>query len=361
MFNFLKNFIKYPSTKYAYHRDAVVIACYFNPQKSIYRKKNFDIWYDTIKHLNHRIIECVIGDSQPELSENQNISRIYTSNLLWHKETLLNEIIDNLPNDYEYVFWLDTDVIFSNKNWLVDGVTALRYATLIQPFEYCVHLDRDQVVPAFDIDNAISDYMSGHRHPMLWRSFCANCDNNPIDAQSDDYNTHGHVGFAWGARREIFNQIDLYDRALIGGADHIIAHAGVGQIGCQCISKSFTDQLDDVNKWSREFYEVIQGNVSYVSGNLYHLWHGDIQRRQYLKRVQEFTPMSKDISDRDQSGLYVTNDPSVIDYMTDYFMFREVTDVPADQPTEISDQHFGGGEFGGSGAGADWSNSETFS
>ena len=39
---------------------SVVIACYFNPQNNPYRRKAFNLFYDKIKHLNHRIIECVI-------------------------------------------------------------------------------------------------------------------------------------------------------------------------------------------------------------------------------------------------------------------------------------------------------------
>lgn len=106
--------------------------------------KAFNIFYDKIKHLNHRIIECVIGDAQPELPENANIQRVYTKNLLWHKESLLNKIIAGLPPKFEYVFWADADVIFENDEWLTKGVEELQNYNIIQPFEYCVHLERDQ-------------------------------------------------------------------------------------------------------------------------------------------------------------------------------------------------------------------------
>ena len=43
---------------YSYHKDAWIIACYFNPMKNAYRKKAFEIWYNSIKHLNHLIVEC---------------------------------------------------------------------------------------------------------------------------------------------------------------------------------------------------------------------------------------------------------------------------------------------------------------
>ena len=101
--------------------------------------------------------------------------------------------------------------------------------------------------------------------------------------QDQNYNNHGHVGFAWGARREVLEAVPLFDRALIGGADHIIAHAAAGQIPHPCIAKSFTDNLEEVMAWSHQFYRVTQGKIGYVKGDLYHLWHGDINKRQYLK------------------------------------------------------------------------------
>ena len=44
-------------------------------------------------------------------------------------------------------------------------------------------------------------------------------------AESLWFDIHGHTGFAWGARREVLDQVPLFDRAIVGTADHIIAHA----------------------------------------------------------------------------------------------------------------------------------------
>ena len=108
----LKNTFLYYN-KYKTNSEAVIIACYFNPQKNPYRLIAFREWYNSIKHLNHRIIECVIGDSLPELNvefSSPYITTIKTKDYLWHKETLLNNIVLNLPAKFKYVFWIDTDV-----------------------------------------------------------------------------------------------------------------------------------------------------------------------------------------------------------------------------------------------------------
>jgi len=321
----LKNTFLY-SNKYKTDSEAVVIACYFNPQGNPYRLFAFNKFYDSIKHLNHRIIECVIGDAEAELPQTEFITRIHTPNLLWHKESLLNKIISELPKKYKYVFWLDTDVIFTNKNWLVEGVESLQTNNILQPFEYCVHLDQDQTKPSFNTRlerERVGDPKT--RHPKMWRSFCANHNTSAELSCDVNYDKHGHVGFAWGARREILDIMPLYDKALIGGADHIIAHAAAGQIGHSCITKSFTDDIDAVNEWSKLFYSVANGKIGYVKGDLYHIWHGALEKRQYLKRIQDFTSTAKNITERDENGLHVTVNGDD-EYVKQYFDHREDTD-----------------------------------
>lgn len=389
MIQFLKKIFGI-TTKYKSHSEAVVISCFFNPQNSPYRLKAFNRFFESIQSVNHCIIECVIGDAKPQLPENENIKRVYTENLLWHKEALLNKIISEyLPNQYKYIFWVDADILFTNPNWIIEGVEVLQIENIIQPFEYCIHLERDESEPSFAVEKFRSRvFDEKYVNRRIWRSFSANYKTASLTkSQNDIYNIHGHVGFAWGARREILERIPLYDRALIGGADHIIAHAATGQIPHSCITKSFTDNLDEVLKWSKRFYKLIQGKVGYVSGDLYHIWHGDIDKRQYLKRIQDFTAKTKQIVHKDQNGLYITLSGDD-EYMKKYFKHREVSGdniyltsmgmsymdpsssdssfdeaVIADSvlkdwnESNQTPSDFGGGESGGAGAGGTWENS----
>lgn len=310
--------------KYKIHPDAVIITCFYNPKNSPYRLRAFNAFYETIKHMNHRVIECVIGDVGAQLTPNENITTIHTTSLLWHKEALLNLIIKDLPEKFKYVFWVDADVLFSNKNWLIEGVEQLKTHNIIQPFEYCIHLDK------FDFDIPVDhekykDIMLPNKiNNKVWRSFSANYADN-INWNSKDYSTHGHVGFAWAARREILDSIELYDHALVGGADHIIAHAAAGQIGFDCITKAFGENIEEINRWSERFHSLVKGKISYVSGGLFHIWHGDIADRQYFKRIKEFTPKNKSITSKDSNGLYVVN-TGEDRYVDEYFNKREVTD-----------------------------------
>ncbi len=319
----LKNIFLYFG-KYKSHSEAVIVACYYNPTNNPYRLLAFNKFYESIKHLNHRIVECVIGDSEPQLPQTEFISRVSTNTTLWHKESLLNSLVKNLPSNFKYVFWIDADVIFTNRNWMVDAVNELQPSKnrMVQLFEYCIHLDQDEFEPSFNVEAERMDVsIPKLRHPKLWRSFGANYATTNY-SDNENYDTHGHVGFAWGARRSVLDAMPLYDKALIGGADHIMAHAAAGHINHKCICKSFTDDIDAVNEWSEQFRRVVGERIGYVKGDLYHIWHGDVSKRQYLKRIQDFTSTAKEITEKDENGLYVTDKD---EYVKQYMQHRENT------------------------------------
>ena len=352
MFDSIKNAI-FNRNRYKTSSEAVIVSCFLNPQKSPYRLLAFQKWYHSIKHLNHRIVECVIGDAEPQLPDSPYITRIHSDSVLWHKESLINNIVKQLPDQFKYVFWVDADVLFTNQNWLVEGVEQLKKVKIIQPFEYCVHLERNQIRPRFDMDEARENVLFAKTKGFkpkpkpndrrIWRSFCSNIarHNEFIshagpDCNSENYDEHGHVGFAWGARRELLEACPLFDHALVGGADHIVAHAAAGHIPHKCIANGFGDNIDEVIAWSKQFYAEIcrgYGNrpspdsvIGYVPGDLYHIWHGDIASRQYLKRVKEFTHESKGIKERDKNGLHKVS-KGQDRYVRRYFQQREVDQI----------------------------------
>lgn len=313
--------------RYRTQHQAVILACFYNPQRSPYRLLAFQHWYASIRHLPHRIIECTIGtDTEPQrqrqLPASPWMTHVHTQGLLWHKETLLNRLIAALPDTYRYVFWLDTDVLFTNQHWLPEAVEVLQDATILQPFGYCIHLARHDLTPVFDVEDARRHCsFQARRHPAMWRSFAANAATTGLSG-SPHYDVHGHVGFAWGARREVLEAVPLYDKALMGGADHLMAHAAAGHIPHPCIAQAFPDVTQEVEAWSRTFYAATQGKVGYVPGDLYHLWHGDVAKRQYLARIKQFAPYQRTLTERDAEGFWDV--PDAEDMVEDYFATREV-------------------------------------
>ncbi len=332
---FLRNLFQ-NNKRYRIHHQAVIISCFYNPQNNPYRLLAFQKWYRSIRHMPHRIIECLIGpNAKSQLPKSPNITQVHTDSLLWHKETLLNKIVRELPPEYKYVFWVDTDILFTNPDWLKDGVKALQTnANIVQPFEYCIHLKRNQLKPDFDVDHHRPNCGNSLRHPQVWRSFAAVYDTARKQyshhklAQEHNYDKHGHTGFAWGTRRSILENCPLYEKCFVGGGDHIIAHAAVGQIPHTCISTAFADNIESIKTWSREFFHQTIGQIGFVPGDLHHIWHGDIKARNYFQAVKTFTETAKEIENKDQHGLYIAGNKN--QYIKKHYARREARQVVND-------------------------------
>lgn len=314
--------------RYRVHKDAVIIACFYNPQCNPYRLIAFQKWYRSIRHLPHRIIECLIGDAKSQLPKSPNITQVYTDSMLWHKEALLNKIVRELPSEFKYVFWLDADVLFTNLNWITDSVKQLQNNAIVQPFSYCIHLKKNELKPDFNVEvyrgtstNAIG------RHPQMWKGFGAVHVEKAAQARSDNYEHHGHVGFAWGARREILEMCPLYDKGLVGGGDHIIAHAAVGHIPHGCIRRAFGDDIEAVEHWSHKFHAATNGKLGAVEGDLYHIWHGDVKARDYFNVVKSYTGTAAKVHVKDHNGLYVATSKEQDEYVKKHYARREARNL----------------------------------
>jgi hypothetical protein len=134
---------------YRSHDDAVIIASYFNPSNSEYRRKAFLKFHESIKNCNYRLIEAGFNDQKFLLPEGPYVKHVRTSILLWHKESLLNIVIRSLPSHFKYVFWLDGDISFTNRNWIIESVEKLQSNfAILQPFEYVIHLDQNEIYPS---------------------------------------------------------------------------------------------------------------------------------------------------------------------------------------------------------------------
>lgn len=367
MIDTIKNLYFKNKGKYTTNSDAVIIACYYNPQRNDYRKKAFDLWYESVKHLNVRIIEATLKDVPYELDSKIVSKQVVLDEWLWYKEYLLNLLIKDLPKKYKYVFWLDTDIIFKNKNWLVESCEQLKKYKVVQPFTYCTHLDKHDytgestILSLLEQKNYLNDDIPNRKK---WRSYCSNFYTSLNDDKK--YDVRGHVGFAWGCRREVLDYQLLFENAKIGGADGIIAYACKSPIVCSSISDMFGCRQDIID-FTSAWYQIVQGSVSCVQGDLLHLWHGDTKKREYYKRIKEFSKITEEeqltyfsnyMNKREVVEDVVKEDyPSVFipDILNISGLYNTIT-IDSDNTITGHVLDFGGGDFDGGGAEGDWGN-----
>ena len=117
----------------------------------------------------------------------------------------------------------------------------------------------------------------------------------------------------------------------------------LGQIPHGCIQNVYSTadpaKQAEIYSWSRLFYAETKGQLGYVTGNLYHTWHGDLDTRQYYQRIQDFNTIEKKVTTgpngataqphvKDANGLYVSKVPELNKYVGEYFDHRDGNGVP---------------------------------
>lgn len=254
-----------------------VITVYYNPCNYKSRRKTYDDFMFTMRKssINVITIECAFGDDKFDLPESNDVVKVRSNSLLWQKERLINIGALYLPNTCKYVAWIDCDIVFENKNWAIETCELLsdKY-TIVQLWEECSRLEKEN---KFTCDNVIS--------------FASQTQKDISSIDIGRYDVHGHTGYAWAMRREIFDKLGLYEYAVSGSADHFMAHAIYGKYGF-CIENALKHdpkQIKHLKNWGNSFFELTQGKLAAVSGKIYHLWHGSLDKRDYFKRMWKIT------------------------------------------------------------------------
>jgi hypothetical protein len=290
------------------------ITTFFNSAHFARKRVNFRLFRESLRPqgLPLLAVELVHDDAPFELDESdaEILVRRRGGAVLWQKERLLNIALEHLPADCDKVVALDGDVLFLNPNWVADTAALLEQYALLQPFSSALRLPPGCASLA---DCGESAARAGPGVAYSWAH--------------RDGRFKGRPGFAFAARRQIFDDIGIYDRMIIGGADRLIMGAAMGMDpgGISCL-RDFTSQLiADMREWSHRFFAATRGSVSYTEGKALHLWHGTMADRRYAHRTRllDSFDVHQDIR-IDSQGLWSwsSDKPALHEAIRKYFLSR---------------------------------------
>jgi hypothetical protein len=217
-----------------------------------------------------------ISNHSFEVPASVEVYRVTCRHQLWQKERLINLLIDRLPKQYKKVVWSDCDVLFEDPNWLYSTSAELENFQVVQPFSTAIRLPQRQ--------------HSTHKNGERYVSFGCICSVTPEAARLGTFEKHGHTGFAWAAHRDFLQEVGLYDACLSGSGDHLMAHAFLGDFNSACLQQTFgaaEAYYKHFKSWAEKAFALVNGKISFVPGQLFHLWHGNSENRQYMLRNQE--------------------------------------------------------------------------
>jgi hypothetical protein len=286
------------------------ISTYFNHLGTATRQENFQVFHQRMMQHEANVLygETALHERALELPNLVNDSLIAATpcgeHLLWQKETTLNLLLKQLPDDCDKVCWIDCDVLFENEDWQANICDALQRYRIVQGFDWVAMLPKGvEFVDGIDIrsfPNRFDDCSKiyGYVHGMLH-------DNIKSD--------NGLPGYVWAIRREVLEEMAasgpvFYDECVLGGADTLMARAATyNHYSTDVVDQHTRFQLASYFPWAQRWCDAIGYSFGYAPNHIYHLFHGKLSQRDCSKRWNllqqlEFDP-SRDLQ-RTEDGLW---------------------------------------------------------
>jgi hypothetical protein len=294
-----------------------------NYKKRIQLAKIFIEHMNNTKYVKLYIVECIypkLGQTKYQLtqSENPHHLQLTAETILWTKENMINLGVQKLlPSDYKAFAFIDADLHFNNHLWAKETLCKLLKYDILQVFQTGYNLNKNNNI---DIQSK-----------MLY-SYCYLWKQNNINLTHVKHQLK-HPGWGWAMTRKAYEKMDgLFDLAILGGGDTILAKS--------LTVKNYMYTTQPYSKCSigfiKNLYDYQQKclglSFSYVSGSVYHYYHGSFTNRKYIDRwniiiYYKYNPNT--FISRNTCGMYQATDffPSGMrDEIIKYFKERNEDD-----------------------------------
>ena len=273
---------KYPEpTK----KDIAIILPYFNPCNSRNIKNNLLIIKKMLDNskIPYYIGEIVFKGSKSIFTPQNNIFTFESDSYMFYKENIINMVEEKIPEYYTKICFMDGDIFYSDDNWYKIISETLDKFTICQPFSIGTYLDKN--------------------NSKIMRQVIS-CIKTNIDT---------HPGFIWAFQREFFKKNKLFDLTVIGGGDKMLE------------SLLFDDRPHLKKTYLNKSFEIYKKTfdkkgmtMTYCDLKLYHLYHGDINKRQYNTRNDIVSKLLIEFSKSDVSELVERDENKMLKWKDEF-------------------------------------------
>lgn len=313
-----------------------IIGVVSNPVRFSSRYRLANRFIETMKHLGANLMICeqqfgkrdfeiINQDGGVHAIDGMKTFGFRSYDELWHKEQMINRAVQNLPNDWEYIAWIDMDVEavrFENingTNWLQETWHQLQHHHVVQMFSHAIDLG-----PKNELLQTHNGFMMLHTQGKLSKlSF------------KDVYEMRkgkefGHCGYAYACDKFAFTKgflNGLVDFSILGAGDHHMARALIGEVEFSIPSTVTCPYLDKLLLWQQNAVDKIKLDVGFVPATIVHHYHGKKRDRGYVDRWKILVDNNFDPDldlQKDWQGMYMLTDrnPKLRDEIRKYFRSR---------------------------------------
>jgi hypothetical protein len=190
--------------------------------------------------------------NEPEIPE---AIHIECKSIMFQKERLCYVLEKHIPEKYTKILFLDCDIIFDNPNWYDDVSKLLNTYNLVHPFTTAIWLDITYMQILEKRDTLLSKKLP-YDNGSIWNY---------------------HYGFGWAFQRKWYNEIGFFQYCIVGGGDLFSIFSWLNIYSN--VHKFITDEYT-------KFFNFNKPSMSYITGTIYHLYHGSRINRAYFDRFK---------------------------------------------------------------------------
>lgn len=281
--------------------------------------------------------ELAYGDRPFEVTEQGHPTDYQwrTRSELWHKENLLNLIVQRFPPGWQYGAYVDGDFHFSRHDWALEAVHQLQHYDWVQLFSSYSDLDTRHNITRTTPSFAATYHANGLQLPPGYApgGWAAPAGHpyapGTTQARAGIVRPYvGATGGAWAFRREAFEAVGgLLDRCVLGHADWFMTFGLVCEQAPDMRVDGYTDDYRRyIQAWQGQASRLTR-NIGYVECHALHGFHGSKDRRGYSTRDQilvkhRYSPLTDVMPDAQGVLQLAPNKPGLRDDIRAYFRSR---------------------------------------
>lgn len=220
--------------------------------------------------------------------DNPHHLQVHSVEELWLKENMINLGVKHAcqiaPRGVREVAWIDADCrsVRAPRDWFEETWHQLQHYEFIQMWENLVDLDINFNPIGGAQPSFMANYVKyGTPNPEEFREI------EKKNALTYPYGSKifGRPGLAWAANLDAFNKVGgLIDFAILGAGDWYMAHGLVGSLESARSEYADGSYMRKLLQWQDRAQRWIKRDVGYVSGTVYHDFHGRKALRFYGTR-----------------------------------------------------------------------------
>jgi hypothetical protein len=325
-----------------------VATCYSNPFRWRSRRElanDFRRHMDQSPNVRLHFGELAYGQRPFEVTDpHQPIHldvQLRTTCELFHKENILNRVIQTFPSDWKYGAWIDADFHFNRHDWALEAIHQLQHYDFVQLFSSYADLSGEtygtgHLPLRINTSFAFNYIQNGYKLPEGftnggWRAPGSSPDEYyeaMAGVQPGKQRGVGATGGAWAFRRKAFDTVGgLLDKCILGHGDWFMSFGLVGEEAPDMHVDGYSpDYRATIHAWQQNASKL-KKNIGYIDCFATHHFHGSKSRRGYSNRdtilvAYKFAPTT-DLKP-DWQGIYqLTPDkPALRDAIRAYFLSR---------------------------------------